>query len=68
MVNYVPIMKWKKGEQDALRHLEDIVKSDIMPFFEIPFTDKSIKDIIEKIWANRPLYFYLKTEWFEDVN
>lgn len=32
---YVPIVKWKKGEQEALKHLTDEQKNKILPIIEI---------------------------------
>lgn len=33
---YVPILKWKRGEQIALEHLDDETKEKIVPLIEIP--------------------------------
>lgn len=56
--HYVPILRWKPAEIDALSHLIDIVRNRITPFFELcppMFNKKSgevlpIEVITEKLW------------------
>ncbi|MGE7795004.1 beta family protein [Lysinibacillus fusiformis] len=37
--NYVPILKWKKGEMEALRELDTTLKNHIHPIIDIPNID-----------------------------
>ncbi len=69
---YVPILKWKQGEQGALRELDSSTKAAILPLLELPpleynFVDdcfkKTLEEHVEKLpqillksWAGQ---FYL---------
>ncbi|KLU67837.1 hypothetical protein DEAC_c02440 [Desulfosporosinus acididurans] len=46
---YVPILKWKKGEQEALRHLEPVKKQLITPIIEVvdPVDPRKIVDDLD---------------------
>lgn len=69
-INYVPIMKWKRGEQNALQNLEDSIKNGIIPYLEVPLHSKPIDKFsleISKIWVNKPYFFYLSPGWYEDI-
>lgn len=70
MHKYVPIIRWKRGEQVGLHNLTSEIKDQIMPLIEVPFTptaEKSIRESIDKYWNNRPFYFYLHNDWFEET-
>ncbi len=70
-IMYVPILKWKQGEQGAMKALDNEVKKHFIPFIELPareydFKEKKFKKTIEqhiekvpksivKSWQN---YFY----------
>lgn len=50
---YVPILNWKKGEQDALIYLSDDLKEFITPLAEIPPIDIDFQmGHKKKIWMN----------------
>ena len=69
-IDYVPIMKWKRGEQNALLNLEDSVKKRIIPLLEAPIHSKPLDKFsleVRKIWENRLYYFYLSQDWYEDI-
>lgn len=36
---YVPILKWKRGEQKAIEHLDSSIKDKLLPLIEIPPID-----------------------------
>ena len=66
---YVPIIKWKKGERKALSMLSSGVKKQIVPFFDIPVSTKSLQDIcndIKEDWKNEKFFFYLEPEWYDE--
>lgn len=70
-INYVPILKWKRGEQNALFNLEDSVKKGTIPFLEVPLHSKNLDKFsvdVKKVWENRPFYFYLSQGWYEDID
>ena len=51
--NYVPVLRWRQGEYQALIHLADPVKDQIVPFITIPdveydFEDKKPKKTVGK--------------------
>lgn len=55
---YVPILKEKQGEKDALLHLSDYAKEKICPLLEIApehFLDPCPSNI-ENSWQNKPYY------------
>lgn len=55
---YVPILKAKQGEKDALFQLKQSTKENIRPLLEIPpeHMDTPSKLNIEKFWANKLYY------------
>lgn len=60
--NYVPILKWKQGEKNALYYLSDSVKDRIVPLIEIvSFNNKNNKKQ-KNYWDNRPFYLYINNE------
>ncbi|KEI83389.1 hypothetical protein EXM30_11150 [Clostridium botulinum] len=67
--SYVPILKWKKGEQGALKELSTTIKNGIIPLIEITpdFNESKLLSTI-KSWENRPLYFDVLPECYEDDN
>lgn len=68
--SYVPILKCKKGEQNALSQLTPGVKANIKPLLEIPFTDASTKypmnEFIQSFWSTNPFFFYFLPEWYDE--
>lgn len=47
--HYVPIIKWKRGERNALKHLDKDVKANMTPLLEIqPVPYDAIKEEFEK--------------------
>lgn len=67
---YVPILKCKKGEQNALRNLSESIKDAITPLLEIPFssaiTKKPILETIDSFWDGRKFFFYFLPEWYNE--
>lgn len=65
---YVPILRWKRGEQQALAHLTENVKSKTLPLLEFPDnTDLTkIKNSIEACWKDMPFLFYYPPTWYEE--
>lgn len=55
---YVPILKAKQGEKDALLQLKQSTKENIRPLLEIPpeHMDDPSKLNIDKFWANKLYY------------
>lgn len=56
---YIPILKAKKGEFDALSHLSERAKNQIIPLFDIPIIKEEIESSlhktannIAKVWAS----------------
>lgn len=64
---YVPIIKWKQGEQEALKELDDNIKDKIMPLIELT-TDIKLENLEEtlKLWENRYFYFDIIPEFYEE--
>ncbi len=74
--HYVPILKWKQGEYQAIYRLADEVKDGLTPLFEIPpigfdfeteesrsSIDDHIKDFGSRLkakWQNRPCFVDVK--------
>lgn len=48
MFNYVPIIKWKEGEQNALGYLRSSTKNEIVPMIVIPLPNKTKTEKKEK--------------------
>ena len=62
---YVPILKWKQGEQGALKELEDNIKDNIIPLIEITPNVKENKFLPSlSAWLNRPFYFDVLPECY----
>ena len=67
-MKYVPILKYKLGEQQAIKNLDAATSDKICPLFEIPRQRPGV-DITSQIascWDNRPFFFYLMPDWYED--
>jgi hypothetical protein len=64
---YIPILKWKQGEQGALKELEDSIKDKIVPLIEITpdFNFSKLKDSLNN-WKNRYFYFDILPEVYEE--
>jgi hypothetical protein len=72
---YVPILRWKRGEWVALRHLNEDIRASIMPLVELtpksfgPRSDGSRPTVSEALckvasdlvanWGWRPVFFDL---------
>ena len=70
-IKYVPILRWKRGEQQAIVQLNSKIRNQIMPLIEIPYTESArtkMKSSIDTILEDMPFYFYLAPEWYEDVD
>lgn len=64
---YVPIIKWKKGEQEALKELTDNIKDEIIPLIEItPDFNETKLDSTLKSWENQYFYYDVLPECYED--
>ncbi|SDI97356.1 Beta protein [Halanaerobium congolense] len=54
-MKYVPVMKWKRGERVAIRHINDKTKDHCKPVFNI--MRKTIPEDyayqIQRDWANQ---------------
>lgn len=66
---YVPIVKWKQGEQGALKELDDCIKDKIIPLIEITpdFNEKKFETTLNN-WVNRYFYFDMFPECYENDN
>lgn len=64
---YVPILKWKQGEQGALKELDDSIKDKIIPLIEITpdFEVTKFEDSLSN-WDNRYFYFDVLQEVYEE--
>lgn len=64
---YVPIIKWKQGEQGALSALDESIKDQIIPLIEIvpEVNIEKFESILGKCWANRDFYFDVIPECYE---
>lgn len=66
---YVPILKWKKGEQDALKELPDKIKDSIIPLIEMTADCKieNLSKTFDKSWNGRLYYFDVKPECYSEL-
>lgn len=66
---YVPILKWKQGEQGALKELDESTKQKIIPLIEIP-PDINIAKFESslEVWDNRHFYFDIIPEFYENYD
>jgi hypothetical protein len=64
---YVPIIKWKQGEQGALKELNDSVKDSIIPLIEITpdLNFSKFKNSLDN-WENKNFYFDVMPEVYEE--
>jgi hypothetical protein len=62
---YVPILHWKKGEQEALEELSQEIKNNIIPLIEITpdFNEANLNRTLQ-CWNNRYFYFYVLPECY----
>lgn len=66
---YMPVLKWKQGEQGALKELPDEIKNKITPLIEItPDFNEDKLDYTLKSWENRKFYFDVMPECYEVDN
>lgn len=75
-VKYVPILKCKRGEQEALKTLDPLIASMVLPLLEIPHSsavenattskNQSHSDFINTFWSDKPFYFYFLPEWYSE--
>lgn len=62
---YVPILKWKQGEQTALRELTSEISASIIPLIEITPDFKANRFINSfSYWSNKPYYFDVLPECY----
>ena len=55
--SYYPILKWKQGEQRALRGLDDDIKQEICPVIEVRNFAKNSRELynsLDHAWRQRP--------------
>lgn len=64
---YVPILKWKQGEKDALLNLSDDTKQEIVPLLELTpdVLEKGENLKISKYWEG---IFYFDTSFETDIS
>ncbi len=70
-MKYTPILRWKKGEQDAITCLEEEIKDSIMPLFIIAQGEKISSQFMNKIengWYDREYYFQLNESWYSEID
>ena len=67
-MKYVPILKFKAGEQQAIKNLDAATSDQICPLFEIhkPKDGVNLREQIAACWDNRPFFFYPLPDWYED--
>lgn len=77
---YVPILKWKAGEQNCLKKLSPTVSNAIIPFIEVSTPSESAKDedaekkysklihSFNSILPEKPFYLYLTENWYNDLD
>lgn len=67
-MKYVPILKYKAGEQQAIKNLDAATSDQICPLFEIhkPKDGVDLREQIAACWDNRPFFFYPMPDWYEE--
>ena len=67
-MKYVPILKFKAGEQQAIKNLDAATSDQICPLFEIhkPKDGVNLREQIAACWDDRPFFFYPLPDWYED--
>jgi hypothetical protein len=66
---YVPILKWKQGEQGSLKFLEESIKDSIIPLIQItPDLNLSKFSSTMLNWENRLFYFDMLPECYEQYD
>lgn len=77
---YVPILRWKAGEQNCLKNLFPNILDAIIPFIEVSTpTEPSKAENAEKKYSKlihsfntvlpeKPFYLYLTEDWYNDLD
>ncbi|WP_342045957.1 beta family protein [Bacillus sp. OTU530] len=67
---YVPILKCKQGEKDALYSLKDSVKDEIVPLLEITpdVVAKGNFNGVEDFWKDRPFILDISPEYRQELS
>lgn len=67
---YVPVLKCKQGEKDALYTLSDGIKNHICPLLEVTpdIIEKDSFSGVEDFWKERPFIFDISPEYQKDIN
>lgn len=67
-MKYVPILKFRAGEQQAIKNLDAATSDQICPLFEIhkPKDGVNLREQIAACWDDRSFYFYPLPDWYED--
>ena len=63
-MNYVPVLRWKRGEQEALKMLSEDIKHEVVPLIDFPTKSKMdsprltnfVKTAVECIGVEKPFY------------
>src|SRR5690625_3554830 len=66
---YVPILKCKQGEKNALNNLEEDVKDLILPLLEVTpdVIERDNFQGVEDFWENRQYIFDISPEYYEKL-
>lgn len=66
---YVPILKFKQGEKDALYTLQDGIKNHIIPLLEVDpnVMEKKRLTGLDTFWYERPFIFDIPLECYEEI-
>lgn len=67
-MKYVPILKFRAGEQQAIKNLDEAISDQICPLFEIhkPKDGVNLSEQIAACWYDRPFFFYPTPDWYEE--
>lgn len=66
-VLYTPIVKWKQGEQNALKELDGEIADKIIPLIEItPDINQDKFEASLSVWKNRYYYFDVLPECYDE--
>lgn len=67
-MKYVPILKFKAGEQQAIKNLDTATSNEICPLFEIhkPKEGVNLSEQVSACWDDRPFFFYPMPDWYEE--
>ncbi|GIO06233.1 hypothetical protein J31TS6_22610 [Brevibacillus reuszeri] len=67
--HYVPILRWKRGEQKALEFLDPLIKQKMTPFIELPPIDWDYENDVPKYTIDQQLDGIgqiVKDSWAQD--